>query len=86
MMGQVFQRLPAEFVKLAVTLYVENPNAEEVKGLVTFYKSPVGRSVVEKLPKLAQQGKKIGAGLGEQLAKEAFRDSRKRLREKGYQL
>ena len=86
MMGQVFQRLPAEFVKLAVPLYVENPNAEEVKGLVTFYKSPVGRSVIEKLPKLAQQGKKIGAVLGEQPAKEAFRDSRKRLREKGYQL
>ena len=78
--------MPAEFVKLAVPLYRENLNATEVRGLIEFYKSPVGQSVIDKLPRLAQQGQQIGAVLGEQLAREAFENSRKRLRAKGYQL
>ena len=85
-MNQVFARMPAEFVKLAVPLYQENLTAEEVRGLIRFYKSPVGQSVITKLPRLTQQGQQIGALVGEKLAKEAFENSRKRLRQKGYQL
>ena len=72
--------------ELAVPLYQENLTAEEVRGLIRFYKSPVGQSVITKLPRLTQQGQQIGALVGEKLAKEAFEKSRKHLRQKGYQL
>ena len=85
-MNQVFARMPAEFVKLSVPLYQENLTGEEVRGLIRFYKTPIGQSVITKLPRLTQRGQQIGALLGEKLAKEAFENSRKRLRAKGYQL
>lgn len=72
--------------ELAVPLCQENLTAEEVRGLIRFYKSPVGQSVITKLPRLTQQGQQIGALVGEKLAKEAFEKSRKHLRQKGYQL
>ena len=72
--------------ELAVPLYQENLTAEEVRGLIRFYKSPVGQSVITKLPRLTQQGQQIGALVGEKLAKEASENSCKRVRQKGYQL
>lgn len=78
--------MPAEFVKLAVPMDQENLTAEEVRGLIRFYKSPVGQSVITKLPRQTQQGQQIGALVGEKLAKEALENSRKSLRQKGYQL
>ena len=34
-------------------------------GLIVFYKSPLGQSVITKFPKLAKQGQHIGVLLGE---------------------
>ena len=44
-------------------LYVENFTTEELKALLKFYQSPVGRKIAENLPKVTVEGSKLGSKL-----------------------
>lgn len=46
-----------------IELWASHFTHEEVKGIVAFYETPVGRKIGEKAPVLAAEGAKIGAGL-----------------------
>ena len=50
-----WQKIKPEFVDLYAKAYTE----EEVDGLLTFYKSPVGQSMLAKTPQLMQQSMAI---------------------------
>jgi len=83
---ETMDRMPSEFLKLAVPLYRQHFNKDEVAAMLKFYTSPEGRSIIEKLPAVTQQGQKLGAMLGQKLAKEGIERSRKELRSRGYKL
>ena len=38
-----------------ISLYIETYTEDELQAMLTFYKSPIGRSVIEKMPKVTQQ-------------------------------
>lgn len=40
-------------------IYVEAFTADELKGLIKFYKTPLGKKVADKLPELTQKGYRI---------------------------
>lgn len=82
----VMAKMPAEFAKIAVPLYRQHLTKDEVAAMLAFYTTPEGRSIIDKLPAITQQAQKLGALLGEKLAKEAFDKSRAQLRERGYKL
>ena len=42
-----------------IDLYVKDFTEEELDGIVTFYKSPVGASLIAKMPELSSQGMQI---------------------------
>jgi len=50
----------------ARSIYDANFSADEIKQLVVFYQSPVGRKIVVQLPQLAQQIIAMGQSWGEQ--------------------
>lgn len=50
-----WQKLKSEFIDLYAKAYTE----EEVDGILTFYKSPVGQSMLAKTPQLVQQSMAI---------------------------
>ncbi len=42
-----------------INLYAQTFTEDELKGMLAFYKSPVGQSVIDKMPALTQQGMSI---------------------------
>jgi hypothetical protein len=50
----------------ARSIYDANFSADEIKKLVVFYQSPVGRKIVVQVPQLAQQVMAMGQSCGEQ--------------------
>ncbi|MDP2654040.1 MAG: DUF2059 domain-containing protein [Candidatus Omnitrophota bacterium] len=67
-------------IELNVPIYDKYLSHEEVKGLIGFYESPVGKKFIEVLPKIAEDsymaGEKWGYDLGMKI--------RQKLIEKGY--
>ncbi len=62
-----------------VALYVREFSEAELKDLLTFYRSPVGRKVLEKLPVLLQESARISqayAALKEDVLKQRISDIR----------
>jgi uncharacterized protein len=57
-------------LELAIPLYDKNLSHQEVKGLIQFYQSPLGRKAVLVMPKLTaelqEEGRKWGENLGRQ--------------------
>jgi uncharacterized protein len=46
-------------------LYMESFSEQELRGLIDFYKSPLGAKALEQMPRLAQQGVQLGQRLAE---------------------
>jgi hypothetical protein len=69
-----------DLVNLIIPIYDRNFTDEEVKQLIIFYSSPVGKKILEKMPPIMQEcmqvGKNWGADLYEKVAA--------RLKQKGY--
>ncbi len=42
-----------------ISIYMDTFTEDELKGMVTFYKSPIGQSVIEKMPMAMQQAMSI---------------------------
>lgn len=57
---------------LAAARYDEDFSDEEIKGLISFYETPLGQKVVTLLPKLTAQLQQDGQNLGQQLGREAM--------------
>tara|TARA_B100001093_G_scaffold271174_1_gene259172 strand:- start:252 stop:731 length:480 start_codon:yes stop_codon:yes gene_type:complete len=49
-----------KIVSQIIVLYAENFTVEELEWLTKFYKSPIGKKTLEKLPLLMQEGAKLG--------------------------
>jgi hypothetical protein len=57
-------------LELAIPLYDKNLSHEEIKGLIQFYRTPLGQKAVSVIPKLTaelqEEGRKWGENLGRQ--------------------
>jgi len=69
-----------EFVELGVPIYDKYLSHQEIRGLLDFYQSPLGRKILEVQPLILQDSMAAGQRWGEGLAKKIL----ERLREKGY--
>jgi len=50
-----------EIIELSVPIYMRHFDEEELAELVAFYKSPIGRKMIERMPQVMQEGTQIGA-------------------------
>jgi hypothetical protein len=71
---------PEELIDLVVPLYDKRLTHEEVKGIIKFYESPVGRKLVGIQPELTAESMEVGKQWGMKLGMRV----QKQLQEKGY--
>jgi hypothetical protein len=55
-----------EFETAMVKLYEETFSADDLKALLAFYSSPVGRRAIAKMPEVMQKGMMVGVSLAQQ--------------------
>ena len=75
-----------EFEEPVIAIYDANFSADEIKQLVAFYQSPVGRKIVVQLPQLMQQSVTMGQSWGQQAGVRAVERIRALAKQKGYDL
>jgi uncharacterized protein len=61
---------PKQLEDMVVPIYVKNFTAEELRASIQFYSSPVGQSLIHKLPVVLQQSMAVGQEWGRKLAQE----------------
>ena len=74
---------PGGVVDRLVPLYADTFTHQEIRELLAFYQSPVGKKAVGSLPQLIRQGQKIGQGLAHDVAPELNRRIKAALKEEG---
>jgi hypothetical protein len=75
-----------ELEEPVIAIYDANFSADEVKQLVAFYQSPVGRKIIVQLPQLMQQSVTMGQSWGQQAGARAVERIRALAKQKGYDL
>jgi hypothetical protein len=75
-----------ELEEPVVAIYDANFSADEIKQLVAFYQSAVGRKIVIQLPQLMQQSVSMGQSWGQQAGARAVERIRAAAKQKGYDL
>jgi hypothetical protein len=66
------KRDPADLINLVVPVYDKYLSDDDIKGLIQLYQTPIGRKVIEVLPKVAAESQAAGAKWGEQLGRECM--------------
>jgi hypothetical protein len=62
------------FLKMVIPIYDKHLSHEEIKGLIQFYESPLGKKYVEVLPQMMQESNAAGAEWGHQITQEVLQD------------
>ena len=57
-----------ELVNLVVPIYAKHLTHEDVKGLISFYESPVGRKMIAVQPVLMAESMEVGQAWGQEIA------------------
>lgn len=68
--GFIEKALESDINSLLVPIYQRNYSAEEIEGLIAFYQSPVGQSVLAKTTIVTQESIEVGQAWGIELAEE----------------
>jgi hypothetical protein len=71
---------PETLIELIIPIYAKYYTDEDVIQLIDFYRTPLGKKVIEKMPLISQESYTIGAEWGKKLGEQAV----KKLTEKGY--
>jgi hypothetical protein len=72
---------PGEMQELVIPIYERNFTLEELQALVAFYESPLGKTLLSKMPAVVQESMSVGNQWGMQKAEELFR----KLKERGFE-
>jgi len=75
-----------ELEEPVIAIYDANFSGDEIKQLVAFYQSPVGRKIAIQLPQLMQQSLTMGQSWGQQAGARAVERIRAAAKQKGYDL
>ncbi len=81
--GKVMAEQMPQLLEQMVPVYARHFTHDEVKGLIAFYRSPVGKKFVKEAPALAQEGSTVGQAWGESLAPELASRIEARLKKEG---
>ena len=78
-------RLP-EFADSAAGIYVSNFTVAELRELVAFYATPIGRKTLLVMPQILQQSMAAGQAWGQRVAQDALLKNRAALAQRGITL
>lgn len=71
---------PEALIDLIIPVYAKYYTDEDINQLIDFYRTPLGKKVVERMPSISQESYQLGAEWGKKLGAQAV----KKLQEKGY--
>ena len=71
---------PGKLIELNVPIYSSHYTHDEIKGLISFYQSPLGRKVIGKTPLIVKEAYDVGIEYGRQVMQRI----NEKLRTKGY--
>jgi uncharacterized protein len=63
-----------QLVNAIVPIYGRHFSLEEIRGLIQFYESPLGRSLVKELPEITSESQSAGAQLGQRAVVDTLRE------------
>jgi hypothetical protein len=81
-----FQARFDELSEAAAIIYASNFSTEDLRGLIAFYKTPVGQKFLQKASVVAQQSMLAGQKFGQSVAADLQRRMIEELRKKGHDL
>lgn len=74
----------AEFVDAVAAAYARNFSAAELRQIATFYGSPAGQKMLDKMPALVQESAAIGQKFGQSIAGDLQKRMTDELRKRGH--
>ena len=77
--------MPAIMGEIA-SLYALHFTADELREMLAFYRTPVGKKAVEKMPAILQQSMVMGQVWGQRVGQKAWEQFRAKAKEKGLQV
>jgi hypothetical protein len=69
-----------ELVELIIPIYDKHFSDDDIKDLIKFYESPIGRKLMHEMPEIVQESMAIGQNWGRNMAQRVMQQ----LHEKGY--
>lgn len=78
-LGETFREMTPEIVTLSATVWAKHFETGEIEELVDFYKTPLGRKLIDKQPVIMRESMQAGLKLGEQVAALAMEHVKQRL-------
>jgi len=70
----------SELFEKIIPVYEENFTDDDIRQLIAFYQSPIGKKMIEKMPVIMQQSMQIGTEWGKQMSEKVI----EKLKQKGY--
>ena len=91
LMKEVGKELSAEanmdkLVDQIARIYAEEFTAEEMRQILAFYDTPVGRKLIGKMPSIVMRSQQAGRVWGQEVARKAIQRIRKKAKERGIDL
>ena len=84
--GRVFDEHMPQFKEMVVHLYSRHFTAAEVKEMLRFYQSDLGKKTIQVMPQLAREGMELGQRWGQSLGPELNERLRARFEREGIRL
>ena len=78
------QASPDELMQAILPIYDKHFTHQEIRQLIAFYQSPLGRKISTTLPEIQRESVDAGRAWGEQLGDRMHKELQQRLSEKGY--
>jgi hypothetical protein len=75
-----------ELVELMALIYARNFTAEEMRGMMAFYRTSLGQKLLQKMPAIAQESLTAGQAWGRQVGAEVQSRMIEELRKKGHNI
>lgn len=65
-----------DLIELTIPVYDKHLSHDDIKGLIKFYQSPVGKKLIQVQPLIVNDSMQIGARWGQEVAKKAIENLR----------
>jgi hypothetical protein len=82
----LFESRSDEFVDVMAKVYAVNFTAQELRDMTTFYRTPTGQKVLQRLPTVMQQSMQLGQAWGLKLGEEIKQRLIEEMRKKGHDI
>ena len=81
-----FHKALPELIEPMIAIYDKNYSADEIRQLLAFYQSPLGRKMIARMPEITQQSMAVGNAWGTSIGERVAARIRASAKQKGYDL